>query len=90
MQHLIRVLAIAAAVDWMGAAVVSAQPPAPEARYSPPSSWREIVTPDFIVTGNAPTGDLRRTLSELLRFRDSLAALFQARPSPARSPPMSW
>lgn len=40
------------------------------------SSWHEIVTPDFIVTGNAPTGALRSTLVELTRFRDSLAKLF--------------
>jgi tetratricopeptide (TPR) repeat protein len=39
------------------------------------SSWRQIVTPDFVVTGNAATGDLRRTLVELTRFRDSLALL---------------
>jgi len=40
------------------------------------SSWRQIVTPDFIVTGNAPTGELRRTLGELTRFRNSLGLLF--------------
>jgi tetratricopeptide (TPR) repeat protein len=40
------------------------------------SSWREIATPDFIVTGNAPAGELRRTLVELTRFRDALTRLF--------------
>jgi tetratricopeptide (TPR) repeat protein len=40
------------------------------------SSWREIATPDFIVTGNAPAGELRRTLAELTRFRDALTSLF--------------
>ena len=40
------------------------------------SSWRQIVTPDFIVTGNAPTGELKRTLEELSRFRNTLALLF--------------
>ena len=40
------------------------------------SSWRQIVTPHFIVTGNAPTGELKRTLTELTRFRDTLALLF--------------
>ena len=42
------------------------------------SSWRRLVTPDFIVTGNAPTGELKRTLVELTRFRDTLARLFPA------------
>jgi len=64
MKKLISVVVTMAAAAWM-AAPVSSQ-----------SSWREIVTPDFIVTGNAPTGELRRTLAELARFRDSLGLLF--------------
>ena len=50
----------------MAAAGPSAQSPA----------WRQIVTPDFIVTGNAPTGELKRTLAEITRFRDALTRLF--------------
>jgi hypothetical protein len=50
------------------------QQPANDAGSSPASSsWRQLVTPDFIVTGNAPTGELKRTLVELMRFRDTLA-----------------
>src|SRR5262245_10188011 len=40
------------------------------------STWRQIVTPDLIVMGNASSGHLKRTLSELGRFRDPLAMLF--------------
>ena len=40
------------------------------------SSWRQIVTPDLIVAGNAPTSELKRILGELTRFRDTLARLF--------------
>ena len=39
-------------------------------------SWRQIVTPDFIVAGTVPAGQLKRTLTELRRFRNSLARLF--------------
>ena len=28
-------------------------------------SWRQIVTPDLVVAGNAPTGEMKRMLSEL-------------------------
>jgi tetratricopeptide (TPR) repeat protein len=65
MKKLIAALVILAATVGMATPVSTQQ-----------SSWREIVTPDFIVTGNAPTGELRRTLAELTRFRDSLARLF--------------
>ena len=34
------------------------------------------MTPDFIVTGTVPAGQLKRTLTELRRFRNSLARLF--------------
>jgi len=53
MKQLISVVVTMAAAVWMAAPVSGQQ-----------SSWREIATPDFIVTGNAPTGELRRTLAE--------------------------
>ena len=64
------------AVAWWMALAPAARQAGPDSGSSRSSSWRQIVTPDFIVTGNAPTGELRRTLVELTRFRDSLARLF--------------
>lgn len=49
----------------------SAKPAAPRR-----SSWRQIVTPDFVVVGDASTSDLKRTLTELTRFRNTLTQLF--------------
>ena len=55
-------------------AAAGRQPPAVTAPRS--SSWRQIVTPDLVVAGNAPTGELKRMLSELTRFRRTLSQLF--------------
>src|SRR5262245_16401532 len=65
-----------AAVLVATAATVAGQQPGAEPAPSPRnSSWREITTADFVVTGNAPTGELKRTLAEVTRFRDSLARI---------------
>ncbi|HEV8394619.1 MAG TPA: tetratricopeptide repeat protein [Vicinamibacterales bacterium] len=77
MSKLTSVIVIVAATSLMAAPAPLNQEPAPDPGSSArSSSWREIVARDFIVTGNAPTGELRRTLVELTRFRDSLAQLF--------------
>jgi tetratricopeptide (TPR) repeat protein len=55
-------------------AAAGEQPPAGAGPLS--SSWRQIVTPDLVVAGNAPTGELKRMLSELTRFRGALARIF--------------
>jgi len=55
---------------------VAAQQPADSGASPRSSSWREFVTPDLIVAGNAPTGELKRMLIELTRFRDTLTKLF--------------
>jgi tetratricopeptide (TPR) repeat protein len=59
-----------------GARAAGQQPGVGSAPSPLSSSWRQIVTPDFIVTGNAPAEELKRTLGEITRFRDSLARLF--------------
>ena len=40
------------------------------------SSWRQIVTPDLIVLGNAREGQLRRILADLNAFRAAMSAMF--------------
>jgi tetratricopeptide (TPR) repeat protein len=52
------------------------------------SSWNQIVTPAFVVVGNAPSGELKRTLRELTRFRDTFAKLFPD--SVTTSPVPTW
>ena len=51
-------------------------------------SWRQIVTSDLVVAGNAPTGEMKRILSELTRFRGALAQLFPA--TIVESPVPTW
>ena len=60
------------------AAVTVAAPSQPPRASTGPrsSSWRQIVTPDIVVAGNAPTAELKRMLAELTRFRGALARIF--------------
>ena len=60
------------------------------AAQQPPTdkSWRQIVTPDIIVAGNAPSGELKRMLSELTRFRGALAQMFPG--ATVESPVPTW
>jgi hypothetical protein len=60
----------------ISAAAAAQQTPADGGGSPRSSSWRQIVTPDLIVVGNAPTGELKRILSELTRLRDTLARMF--------------
>ena len=68
-------ITLAAVLVATAATVTGQQPGADVAPAQRNSSWREITTADFVVTGNASTGELKRTLGELTRFRDSLARL---------------
>ena len=76
MTRSIHMLVVLMAASLLATAATGQQPGSGSDSAPRNSSWREIVTPDFIVTGNAPTAALRRTLVELTRFRDSLARLF--------------
>ena len=69
-------LRLCTAVLMISAAAAAQQTPGDGGGSPRSSSWRQIVTPDLIVVGNAPTGELKRILSELTRFRDTLARMF--------------
>jgi tetratricopeptide (TPR) repeat protein len=67
----------------------AARQPQADPRTAPrSSSWRQIVTPDLVVAGTAPPGELKRLLRELTRFRQILGKLF---PDPnGKSPVPLW
>jgi tetratricopeptide (TPR) repeat protein len=52
------------------------QPPAVPGSSPRSSSWRQVGSADFIVAGNAPSGELKRILSELTRFSDTFRRMF--------------
>lgn len=58
-----------------GSIVISAQSSAIAEGQARSSSWRQITAPGLIVSGNAPSADLKRTLQELARFRAAFAQL---------------
>jgi tetratricopeptide (TPR) repeat protein len=73
----------------LGISAAAAQQPSASTATSPrSSSWNQIVTPAFIVVGNASTGELKRTLREVTRFRDTFAKLFPN--SVTTSPVPTW
>jgi tetratricopeptide (TPR) repeat protein len=65
-----RALSLLVCVVAVTAAAPAAQRPVTD------RSWRQIVTPDLVVAGNAPTGELKRMLREVTRFRGAFAQLF--------------
>jgi len=58
----------------------------PHEGYS--SAWRRIVTPELVVSGNAPSPTLTRIAGELTRFRDTFRELFPK--TSTSSPTPTW